>query len=124
MAIKVYAIVENGVVVNMTAAEPAHAKKNANWIDVASSNTEGVAIGWSYSDGNFAPPPRDLDAEWAEVRNERDELLSKCDWVVIKAKENGTNLPTAWKNYRQALRDITTTFSLPEEVVFPEPPTT
>lgn len=123
MAIKIYAVVENGVVVNMTASEPSYAKQNPNWVDVASSKVDGVGIGWSYLDGEFAPPPRDLDAEWAEIRNERDELLSKCDWVVIKAKENGTNLPTAWKNYRQALRDITNTFSSPEEVVFPEPPT-
>jgi hypothetical protein len=123
MAIKIYAIVENGIVVNMTAAEPSFARENPNWVDIASSKVDGIAIGWSYTDGVFAPPARDLDAEWVEVRAQRDKLLSECDWVVIKAKECGTNLPTAWKDYRQALRDITTTFTSPEKVVFPEPPT-
>jgi hypothetical protein len=123
MAIKIYAIVENEVVVNMTAAEPSHAKNYPNWVDVETSTVAGVGMGWSYINGEFVAPVEDLDLAWAEVRKERDQLLTNCDWVVLKAKECGTNIPTSWKTYRQELRDITTTFSSPEEVVFPEPPT-
>ena len=40
------------------------------------------------------------------LRNERDQRLASCDWRVIMAKETGSNIPAAWKTYRQALRDL------------------
>tara|TARA_B100002019_G_scaffold244486_1_gene221464 strand:+ start:967 stop:1356 length:390 start_codon:yes stop_codon:yes gene_type:complete len=45
------------------------------------------------------------------LRKERDRLLVECDWVVIKARETNTNVPAAWKTYRQALRDLPSTAS-------------
>jgi hypothetical protein len=54
------------------------------------------------------------------VRQKRNSLLQSSDWVgltdaVVKNKE-------AWLTYRQALRDIPSTFKTPEEVVWPELP--
>ncbi len=40
------------------------------------------------------------------LREERDRRISECDWIVIKSKETETDIPTAWKTYRQALRDL------------------
>ena len=40
------------------------------------------------------------------LRNERDQRLASCDWRIIMAKETGSNIPAAWKTYRQALRDL------------------
>ena len=40
------------------------------------------------------------------LRMERDQRLASCDWRVIMAKETGSNIPAAWKTYRQALRDL------------------
>ena len=40
------------------------------------------------------------------LRNERDQRLASCDWRVVMAKETGSNIPAAWKTYRQALRDL------------------
>ena len=40
------------------------------------------------------------------LRIERDQRLASCDWRVIMAKETGSNIPDAWKTYRQALRDL------------------
>lgn len=40
------------------------------------------------------------------LRNLRDEMLRLTDWIVIKAKEQGTNLSTEFKTWRQALRDL------------------
>jgi hypothetical protein len=37
-------------------------------------------------------------------------------------KELGTNIPTAWKTYRQTLRDITDTYTSLDDVVWPEKP--
>ena len=48
----------------------------------------------------------DLAWEWTLIRRERTRLLAETDWVVIKARENGGQVPTAWKTYRVALRDI------------------
>ncbi len=46
--------------------------------------------------------------KWKEVRKQRDRLLSQTDWVVVKAKETGSTLSSAWKKYRQDLRDVPT----------------
>ena len=48
----------------------------------------------------------ELAKEWKEIRAERTRLLAETDWVVIKARENGGQVPAAWKTYRVALRDI------------------
>ena len=40
------------------------------------------------------------------LRIERTKRLTASDWVVTMHKELGTNIPAAWKNYRQALRDL------------------
>ena len=47
-----------------------------------------------------------LAEEWKRIRRERPRLLAETDWVVIKARENGGQVSTAWKTYRVALRDI------------------
>ena len=48
----------------------------------------------------------DLAEEWKRIRKERTRLLAETDWVVIKARENGGQVPAAWKTYRVALRDL------------------
>ena len=48
----------------------------------------------------------ELAEEWKRIRKERTRLLAETDWVVIKARENGGQVPTAWKTYRVALRDL------------------
>lgn len=40
------------------------------------------------------------------LREIRDEMLHLTDWIVIKAKEQGTNLTAEFKTWRQALRDL------------------
>ena len=53
----------------------------------------------------------ELDAEEPVrlLRIERDKRLAATDWQVVKAKELGTNLSAAFKEYRQALRDLPST---------------
>ena len=57
-----------------------------------------------------------------DLRAVRDGMLSNSDWVVTMHKELGTNIPTAWKTYRQALRDITKDYKSLEDVKWPEKP--
>ena len=42
------------------------------------------------------------DVSWETVRRERDLALADCDWRALK----DVVLSTAWKEYRQALRDL------------------
>ena len=44
---------------------------------------------------------------WYEVRKVRNIELMNSDYVSSIASENGVGISTAWKNYRQGLRDIT-----------------
>lgn len=56
------------------------------------------------------------------VRQQRDRLLSECDWIVIMHTEKGTNIPAAWEIYRQSLRDITAQAGFPHNVQWPAKP--
>ena len=48
-----------------------------------------------------------LDGEaMKRLREHRDNLLKETDWVVTKASETGVGETTAWKTYRQELRDL------------------
>ena len=42
------------------------------------------------------------DVTWQEVRNRRNELLKATDWRAVKDR----TMSQAWKDYRQALRDL------------------
>jgi len=42
------------------------------------------------------------DVDWDEVRRSRDQALADSDWRALK----DVVLPNAWKEYRQALRDL------------------
>ena len=66
------------------------------------------------------------------LRQERDIKIASSDWMVVKASDTGVGITTAWKNYRQALRDIpaSTTPTLdaqynlnPSSVTWPTEPT-
>tara|TARA_E500000318_G_scaffold106811_1_gene115231 strand:+ start:719 stop:1018 length:300 start_codon:yes stop_codon:yes gene_type:complete len=66
-----------------------------------------------------------FDRKMTFLREKRDALLNETDWIVTKAKETGATIPTAWKTYRQSLRDITqglTTVDEVNAVVFPTKP--
>lgn len=53
------------------------------------------------------------------VRQSRDQLLKDTDWVAIKAFETDTPMTSEWKNYRQALRDISKQDGFPWTVDWP-----
>ena len=47
-----------------------------------------------------------IEYKWDEIRNLRTELLKECDWRVLADSPVGDNR-TAWIEYRQELRNIT-----------------
>lgn len=62
------------------------------------------------------------EQSWSTVASYRNMRLQLSDIAVIRYTEAGLAVPAEWIAYRQALRDITTTFPDPESVVFPDPP--
>ena len=44
---------------------------------------------------------------WHDVRKLRNIELEKSDYIASVAMETGVGVSTAWRNYRQELRDIT-----------------
>ena len=57
-------------------------------------------------------------AKEVEVRQQRNDLLSACDWTQLP------DVPVSplWTIYRQQLRDVTTQAGFPWEVVWPVAP--
>ena len=43
-----------------------------------------------------------FDVDWDHVRTVRNDELARSDWRAVKDRV----LPNAWKEYRQALRDL------------------
>ena len=43
-----------------------------------------------------------INSQWSNIREERDEKLKETDWRA----SSDLTLSDAWKNYRQALRDV------------------
>lgn len=52
--------------------------------------------------------------EQARFRAERDKLLAEADIVIYKLEDTAQDA-TAWRAYRQALRDATLTWVIPEK---------
>ena len=55
--------------------------------------------------------------KWEEVRNQRNTILQATDWMA----SSDLTLSDAWKNYRQALRDVPTQ-SDPFNITWPTSP--
>ena len=73
-------------------------------------------------DGTFSSQPKQFDNEMAKLRNKRNQLLAKTDWM----SNSDVTMSTKWATYRQSLRDITkglTTVADIEAVTWPNKPT-
>lgn len=57
-----------------------------------------------------------------QARILRNQKLAATDWVVTRAMDTGTPVPTQWAEYRQALRDVTQQPGFPNDIVWPVPP--
>ena len=93
-------------------------------IEALKPNSEWAVTGDQYSrlvwldESQTKPTEEELNVKITELKNaepmrllrkERDYRISQSDWRVTKAKETSTNIPAAWKTYRQALRDLPST---------------
>jgi hypothetical protein len=67
---------------------------------------------------------RELDRRLAEfnMRDARNSALTRCDWVITRAFEEGNPVPAAYLAYRQALRDLPSQEGFPYDYVWPQEP--
>jgi hypothetical protein len=52
--------------------------------------------------GDVVVEEKMIDYEWDNVRRLRDRALGETDWRAVKDR----TMSQAWKDYRQALRDL------------------
>lgn len=60
----------------------------------------------------------EVDAKWYDIREKRNQLLAETDFYAL----SDVTMTTEMSNYRQALRDLPSTTSNPDDVVFPTKP--
>ncbi len=53
------------------------------------------------------------------VRAKRNRLLAESDWVVIRARELGQDVPREWFDYRSDLRNVPQQDGFPHDVEWP-----
>ena len=58
------------------------------------------------------------DREAAEVREERDALLTASDWMA----NSDVTMSDEWRTYRQALRDVPAQAGFPNSITWPTEP--
>lgn len=70
-------------------------------------------------DGKILLRDREDTITWNNIRAKRNKLLKNSDHKVMPDYPSDKE---AWGTYRQALRDITKTFTDPNEVIWPTEP--
>lgn len=83
---------------------------------------EYTVVGESDWIAEEADVPEEVQAEinLRLLRAQRDEFLKKSDWT--QGADVPDTIKLAWQPYRQALRDITETYTSLADVVWPEKP--
>lgn len=60
--------------------------------------------------------------KWQLIRQKRNRLLAECDWTQVPDAPLDEKRREAWRQYRQALRDIPQRFERADDVAWPECP--
>ena len=60
------------------------------------------------------------DVSWEDVRSTRNQALADSDWTAVKDR----TMSQAWKDYRQALRDLPQDYESANDAAdnWPQPP--
>ena len=65
---------------------------------------------------------KEYDAIGDELREERNRLLTSCDWTQGADSPLDSDQKPAWAAYRQALRDVPEQQGFPYDVIWPTQP--
>lgn len=101
------ALILNNKVVQISESE-FEVHSDFSWVDCDST----VQVGYSYDGSVFtAPDGPTAEEQLAKLRSKRDVYLAQSDWTQGADSPLTEAQKTAWATYRQALRDITDTYS-------------
>ncbi len=62
------------------------------------------------------------DDEWVTIKSQVRSTLANTDWTQLPDNNLSAREKSAWRAYRQQVREITKTFNKPENVVWPSRP--
>jgi hypothetical protein len=77
---------------------------------------------WIESSATLDQVAERTTAKSNDAREERNRKLTECDWTILTDSPLTTSKKTAWKTYRQALRDITSGDNFPHSITWPSQP--
>lgn len=114
------ALILDGKVVDIANTE-FEVHSSMSWVSIPEGTT--VEVGYEYANGAFAHWDKRTDEEKAaanmhRLRSERNKRLAATDYLAL----GDNTLSTEMAAYRQALRDITDTYSSVDDVVWPTKP--
>ena len=99
--------------------QPAHTTNQTVSLNDTPVLNEGVwSVGWTIRSWS----QEELDEAEENIRDQRDELLSSCDWTQIPDSPLSDIVKDEWKVYRQALRDIPNLEEFPTNITWPTEP--
>jgi hypothetical protein len=115
-----FAILENGVAVNIVIAEPEYAATQG-WVAAPDNMSAGCVFdGTSWSNPNAPTPEQAREKLAAEMREQRNARLSATDWTQAVDVPQATK--DKWAPYRQALRDVPQQAGFPDNIQWPSKP--
>ena len=77
-------------------------------------------IARSKKSGEFVPPVPSAEDEMSWMRTIRDQKLVETDWT--QGEDVPVGIKTAYKAYRQELRDIPSKYTMVNDVIWPTLP--
>jgi hypothetical protein len=86
---------------------------------------EGKDIFWNGDDWelrDIPTTPPEPEATWDDIRAMRNGKLAASDWTQLPDIPLSEKEVTAWRTYRQELRDIQTGEGSPSDVIWPTAP--
>jgi len=93
--------------------EVSNTPKPTNYTKDVSEGTPELVSGsyqqvWVETDKSDSDISSSIELKWAEIREQRNVLLSDCDWTQFQDSPITGSKLTEYQTYRQELRDITT----------------
>ena len=88
------------------------------WMDCSD---DSVDTRWTLVDGVLTPPSNEITSKhWEKFRDSRNRKLQQSDWT--QSRDVTLSNDSAWKTYRQALRDLPTSTTDPRSPSWPSKP--
>jgi len=97
------------------------ATENCNQVNPTLENGEWVMT-WEVTPASAEEIAERLERKSAEVRQQRNQLLTECDWTQLADSPLDADAKLAWALYRETLRNVPEQPGFPWNVEWPPTP--